>query len=80
MTLNSCESIIRLQSFFQEERKKGDQMLNNKEKKVSALGNEAIFEQGYLEMGKLNISLSEEGLLQDLEDLKNYEKMLMESE
>ncbi len=55
-------------------------MLNSKEKNVSALGNEAIFEQGYLEMGKLNISLSEEGLLQDLEDLKNYEKMLMESE
>ena len=40
----------------------------------------AKMEDGYQEMGPLNISLSEEGLSQDIESLKSYEKYLVESE
>ncbi|MEG1583475.1 MAG: hypothetical protein RR131_02510 [Anaerovorax sp.] len=36
--------------------------------------------QGYIEMGSLNSSLSEEGQYSDIEDLKKYEKKIMESE
>lgn len=35
---------------------------------------------GYIEMGMLNLSLSEEGLYLDIEDLESYEKNLVESE
>ncbi len=35
---------------------------------------------GYQEMGMLNVSLSEEGIQQDRNDLERYEKYLMESE
>ncbi len=35
---------------------------------------------GYEEMGMLNLSLSEEGLVQDRNDLESYEKYLVESE
>ena len=37
-------------------------------------------ETGYEEMGMLNASLSEEGLVQDRKDLESYEKYLVESE
>lgn len=39
-----------------------------------------IMKIGYQEMGNLNISLSEEGLCRDIEDFKEYEKNLLESE
>jgi|GEM_PF-4702744 hypothetical protein len=39
-----------------------------------------MMETGYREMGALNLSLSEEGLDQDIESLKSYEKYLVESE
>lgn len=39
-----------------------------------------IMETGYVEMGMLNASLSEEGLVQDRKDLESYEKYLVESE
>ncbi len=35
---------------------------------------------GYVEMGMLNLSLSEEGLDKDRKDLESYEKYLVESE
>ncbi|MBR0598917.1 hypothetical protein [Sinanaerobacter chloroacetimidivorans] len=35
---------------------------------------------GYMEMAKLNVSLSEEGLYQDIINLESYEKYLVESE
>lgn len=41
---------------------------------------EFAMRQGYLEMGILNSCLSEEGRYSDIEDLKEYEKNLMESE
>ncbi|WP_130864175.1 CopG family ribbon-helix-helix protein [Bacilliculturomica massiliensis] len=37
-------------------------------------------EQGYREMGMLNLKLSEEGLAEDEEDLAVYENILLESE
>lgn len=40
----------------------------------------ATMETGYREMGMLNISLSEEGMSQEIESLKSYEKYLVESE
>lgn len=39
-----------------------------------------VMKAGYEEMGTLNRSLSEEGLYEDIEDLKKYEKNLLESE
>lgn len=39
-----------------------------------------IMEDGYKEMGMLNVSLSEEGLSVDRENLESYEKYLVESE
>lgn len=42
--------------------------------------NEKMMKAGYEEMGMLNVSLSEEGLCLDIENLESYEKNLVESE
>lgn len=39
-----------------------------------------MMKAGYKEMGMLNVSLSEEGLNLDVDDLESYEKNLVESE
>ena len=41
---------------------------------------EEMMKAGYQEMGMLNVSLSEEGLYLDIENLESYEKNLVESE
>lgn len=41
---------------------------------------EAILGKAYQEMGNINIRLSEEGIETDIDQLKEYENFLMESE
>lgn len=53
--------------------------INNNESGFS-LGKNYEMKAGYEEMGMLNVSLSEEGLDQDRNDLESYEKYLVESE
>ncbi|MGI6731508.1 MAG: hypothetical protein ACOX5F_06420 [Anaerovoracaceae bacterium] len=53
---------------------------NNKAKRYLNKDIIHMMENGYQEMGKLNVSLSEEGLSLDKENLESYEKYLVESE
>lgn len=56
-------------------------MSDNKKVNYSPMSDmELAMRQGYIEMGNLNISLSEEGRYSDIVDLKEYENKIMESE
>lgn len=58
------------------------EQMSNIRKVEMSLSSETIkgMTAGYEEMGMLNLSLSEEGLDQDRNELESYEKYLVESE